>query len=332
MYFLLNCANWILSRIILLSVLFSVAFTAFVLWDNQQLFEEPQNIQTEMQELKPDKNDPKHSFEELRKINDDVCAWVSVDNTNIDYPVLQGENNLTYINRDVYGNFSLAGSIYLDTRNNNNFTDYFSVIYGHHMDNHAMFGDLDLFKDKKFFDANKTATLILSDKSLNLKTLAIMEIPDNTKEVFTLSLWNNGLNGIDKFIKDNSIFFSNDEINILKENPKNYQIIALVTCSSGSTGTRTVVLFITDKNGHIGNDINNGNNNNNHQNEYENPTSITDNTIDSDNANNDSAYNENTNDKSFVITGQNSFILEFLLLFISLCYLVIQGILFKKRK
>ena len=67
------------------------------------------------------------SFEELLGINPDVCAWVTLDNTAIDYPVVQGEDNFTYVNTDVYGDFSLAGSIFLDVNCDKNFTDPYSL-------------------------------------------------------------------------------------------------------------------------------------------------------------------------------------------------------------
>ena len=69
----------------------------------------------------------KASFEELLAINPDVCAWVSLDNTKVDYPVLQGANNMIYLNQDVYGDFALAGSIFLDSRNDRTFSDRYSL-------------------------------------------------------------------------------------------------------------------------------------------------------------------------------------------------------------
>ena len=56
--------------------------------------------------------DESPSLQELQKINPDVCAWLTVDGTKIDYPVVQGETNLEYINQDIYGEFALSGSIF----------------------------------------------------------------------------------------------------------------------------------------------------------------------------------------------------------------------------
>ena len=75
----------------------------------------------------------------LQTVNPDVCGWLTVDGTGIDYPVVQGATNMDYVNRDVYGDFSLSGAIFLDSRCAADLTDPYTVIYGHHMDNSAMF-------------------------------------------------------------------------------------------------------------------------------------------------------------------------------------------------
>ena len=51
-------------------------------------------------------------------ITSDMVGWITMDDTNIDYPIMQGEDNTEYLNKDPYGKFSLSGSIFLDSRNN----------------------------------------------------------------------------------------------------------------------------------------------------------------------------------------------------------------------
>ena len=57
------------------------------------------------------------TLDELMAINPDVVGWLTVDDTHIDYPVVQGENDMEYINKDVYGEFALPGSIFLSCVN-----------------------------------------------------------------------------------------------------------------------------------------------------------------------------------------------------------------------
>ena len=68
-----------------------------------------------------------------KKITDDMVAWLTLDDTNVDYPVMQGEDNNEYLNKDPVGDYSLSGSIFLDSRNASDFSDFYSFIYGHHM-------------------------------------------------------------------------------------------------------------------------------------------------------------------------------------------------------
>ena len=95
----------------------------------------------------------------LRELSEDAVAWLTVDGTNIDYPVMQGENNSEYLNKDPQGEFSLSGSIFLDSRNEKMFSDPYSLVYGHHMEYGAMFGSLDGYADREYFDAHRTGTL-----------------------------------------------------------------------------------------------------------------------------------------------------------------------------
>ena len=109
----LKTANFLVSAVVILFLVTAGAYSGYALWDNAQVYASVDDVQSELLKLKPEVTEEGGaSFEELRALNPDVCAWLTLDNTEIDYPVLQGENNLTYINKDVYGNFALAGSIF----------------------------------------------------------------------------------------------------------------------------------------------------------------------------------------------------------------------------
>ena len=100
------------------------------------------------------------SLQDLQNINADVCAWLTIDDTGIDYPVVRGKDDMEYINKDVYGNFALSGSIFLSSANQPDFTDPYNLIYGHHMSNGAMFGDVVEFTDEAYFTAHETGTFV----------------------------------------------------------------------------------------------------------------------------------------------------------------------------
>ena len=77
-------------------------------------------------------------FAELRALNPDVCGWLTLDGTRIDFPVVQGADNMVYVNTDVYGDFSLSGAIFLDSRCPADFTAPYSIVYGHHIEDNTL--------------------------------------------------------------------------------------------------------------------------------------------------------------------------------------------------
>ena len=203
------------------------------------------NVQADMIKLKPiltENEDEGASFEELLAINKDVCAWVTVDNTNIDFPILQGETNLTYINRDVYGNFALAGSIFLDSRNDKEFHDIVSLLYGHHMDQSDMFGDLDKYKDEKFLKENTTGLLILPDRSYDLEIFACILTDASEDAIFEPQEYRSDINKLLRLTEQEGLHYNADKLEELKKTNGQTQILILSTCSTEFTDARTIVL------------------------------------------------------------------------------------------
>lgn len=235
------------AAIIVLSLLFSLS--VYAISDNNQVFSDTETTQKVMLSMKPDDGDgtAPPNFDDLQKINEDVCAWITVDGTNIDYPVLQGSSNLTYLNKDVYGNFSLAGSIFMDASNDYLFRDRYSLMYGHHMDNHMMFGDLDLFKDEDFFKKNRTATLLTKKEAIDMQVFAIMEIPDSTEEIFNPTMWGKDLSKLVSFIKDHSMYVDSKAYELANDNGDSIQIVALATCTDGATGNRSILFLVAKR-------------------------------------------------------------------------------------
>ena len=114
-------------------------------------------------------------LDELLEINKDTTGWITIYNTNIDYPIMQGKDDLEYLNKDVYGKFSISGSIFMAYQNAKDFSDPYILLYGHHMENGSMFGDVLKFKNKEFFDKNTKGVLILPEKVYDLKVMAVLE-------------------------------------------------------------------------------------------------------------------------------------------------------------
>lgn len=94
----------------------------------------------------------RNTLRSLQAINADIRAWISIADTGIDYPVLLGEDNATYLTRAYDGAYLNAGSLFFDYRCTGSLADrQNTVIYGHNMFSGLMFHDLKRFRDAEFF-------------------------------------------------------------------------------------------------------------------------------------------------------------------------------------
>lgn len=126
-------------------------------------------------ETQPDEDDtvwPEVDFVVLRETNPDIVAWIYIEGTKINYPIVQGEDNRYYLKHLFSGEWNGSSCIFLDFRNDASFADRHSIIYGHHMKNGTMFTDLDKYKKQEFFDEHPVALLITPDKNYKVDFFA----------------------------------------------------------------------------------------------------------------------------------------------------------------
>lgn len=160
-------------------------------------------------------------------ITSDMVAWITIDDTNIDYPVMQGADNNVYLNLDPYGEYSLSGSIFLDSRCDSRFQDDYSIIYGHHMEYGVMFGSIDAFLDEDFLASHSTGRLIVGragDVTYDLELFYAMQTDASEEMVF-----------------DTDHIEELREFLITQGFDRDNRIVCLSTCAGGATTTRTVV-------------------------------------------------------------------------------------------
>ena len=167
-----------------------------------------------------------------KTITDDMAAWITIDGTNIDYPVMQAEDNVKYLNTDPFGDYSLAGSIFLDSRNSKDFSDDYSLIYGHHMEYGKMFGALDDFLDEGYLRKHTTGELIIGKdggQRYDLEVFASLRASARDDEVFDPMSDN-----IRQFITDHAVV-------MLQDSGRDARIIGLSTCADGDAASRIIV-------------------------------------------------------------------------------------------
>ena len=159
----------------------------------------------------------------------------SIPNTNISYPIMQGEDNNYYLKHLPNGDSNKIGSIFIDYRNNE-FNDQNTIIYGHNFNNGTMFSDLLNYKSDDFYKNHSKYAIYVSDRKMEVEIFGVYVL-DVTKEKIpinfeTLDVFNDY---IDK-IMENNLIKSNFEIN------ENDRLVSLCTCANGSWKNRLIVV------------------------------------------------------------------------------------------
>ncbi len=116
--------------------------------------------------------DKRIDFDELKRINPDIVGWLSMKDTVIDYPVVKGEDNDYYLHHLYTGDWNSLGTLFVDFRNYDLFTDRNTIIYGHSMLNGSMFFILERYKKQSFYDEHKEFIFETPDKKYRLLPFA----------------------------------------------------------------------------------------------------------------------------------------------------------------
>lgn len=105
--------------------------------------------------------------------NEDTVGWIKVEDTVIDYVVVQGEDNDEYLHKGFYGEYNSAGTIFLDYRNEIGGERQNLIVYGHRMKDDSMFGELGEYLDYGFYQQHPAFTFITEDGEYACEVFAV---------------------------------------------------------------------------------------------------------------------------------------------------------------
>lgn len=164
----------ILAGILLSLLMFAVSGTALGLqWSryrqSEQLY---RNLRAESRDTAsagPGENSGgnrafQKDFSSLQAGSPDTVAWITGEDTPIDYPVMHTDNNEYYLSHLYSGEENRYGTLFADCRN--------TVIYGHNMKNDAMFGSLMGYKEQAYYEEHPTMTLYTPDGDYTIELLS----------------------------------------------------------------------------------------------------------------------------------------------------------------
>ncbi|MBY4797130.1 class B sortase [Collinsella sp. AGMB00827] len=184
------------------------------------------------------------SYDELVVLNSDVVGWINIYGTHINYPLVQGKSDFEYLNKDASGTYSLSGSLFLDSRCSAEFRDFNTIIYGHHMDRDAMFGEIGNFADAKYFDAREYGTLYVGKGSDAGKIFGLHIVAFVPADAYDGTVYRPGVEGA----TDQQAYFNHVRAQATLTRPVDVdsqageRVVLLSTCSDESTNARSIVV------------------------------------------------------------------------------------------
>lgn len=107
-------------------------------------------------------------FESLLKTNNETVGWINVNNTNINYPFVQGINNTYYLNHSFDKSYNSAGWVFMDYRNNKEMNNKNTILYAHGRIDKTMFGSLYKTQYPAWYQNRSNHIIRISTPSVNM--------------------------------------------------------------------------------------------------------------------------------------------------------------------
>ena len=173
---------------------------------------------------------------QLREVAPEAVGWIYSEGTTIDYPVMQARDNSYYLSHLYDGTRNKVGSIFLDFRNDPDFSNQNSVLYGHHMESGQMFASLEGYKKQSYYEEHSSLILFTRDAIYKIELIGGY-VAENEKE--TLDLVYESDEDFLSFIKEvreRSTFTANVEVNAEDK------LLTMLTCTYDFLDSRYILV------------------------------------------------------------------------------------------
>ena len=170
----------------------------------------------------------------MQEFNKDIIGWIYIEDTSINYPVVQAKDNNYYLYRLTNGEYNNCGTIFMDYRNDFDMTNRNTIIYGHNMKNGSMFAPLVNYRKQDFYDTHKNIYYCTPEKNYKIELFAGLTVDDDSEIYNLVNLDENRINNL----KNKSDFKSN--VTVTDDD----KIITLSTCAYEYQNARYVVMGV----------------------------------------------------------------------------------------
>lgn len=177
---ILNIVIYLILFLVLICSGFKLYFWYKDKKNNDETTEQLKN-NVKLEKIKNDNpNNEKYivDFKKLKSENNDVVAYIKVNNTNIEYPIVKTSNNNFYLNHSFDKSKNSRGWIFADYKNKFDNTDKNIVIYGHNMRDGSMFGSLKNILNEEWYNntENMNITFLTENGNYIYKVFSIYKI------------------------------------------------------------------------------------------------------------------------------------------------------------
>lgn len=176
----------------------------------------------------------KVDFEKLKQMNNQIVAWLKVNGTKVEYPVVQAEDNDYYLNHNLDKKYNVGGWVFADYRNKLDGTDKNIIIYGHNMKDGSMFGTLKSILTEDWYnnEQNYIIDLITEKEEQKYEVFSVYQIKSEDYYIKT-EFSNEDFGKFVEKLRDRSVKDFNIEVT------SEDSILTLSTC--GSNNSRVVL-------------------------------------------------------------------------------------------
>lgn len=176
------------ENVIMLCLLGIVILSGFKIYQILNNYNKNQGIYEDLsKDVNPDGFTGDIDFDALRKINPDIVGWIYYEDTMINYPIVKGSDNKKYLHTMFDGTYSDFGTLFVDAVTENPFRQFNTIVYGHHMKNGSMFGELKKLKDQEYVAKHPQMELITPEGKFHLEIWAFLNQPSNSN-IYTTNI------------------------------------------------------------------------------------------------------------------------------------------------
>lgn len=186
----------------------------------------------------PQKENVNIDWKALKEKNSQIIGWIYIPDTEISYPIVQGDDNAYYLTHTFEKKENYAGAIFLDVNANKNFKDRNTIIYGHNVKHGTMFAELEKFKDEKFFKEHPYVYIFTEKQNYRSEVFSMYStISESASYVIDYGSDTDFMNYVD-MVKNESDFKTDVKVG------KDDKIISLSTCSYERDGKLTDMRYL----------------------------------------------------------------------------------------